>query len=200
MKECTCCGAKFMPQEESDELCPDCIEMTAYIARLKNVGYLLDEYKEFRHYQLEYMDRCELFTRLYEHCGRKLGGFYPPAADEPFHFLVLNLTRYKVVVTFLSSDVTGKVRHSKELTMTKFRRDDGARKVRMAIDAWRESSAQVMETSAGKMRILNYPVKLRVQTDYDKNYGKRWNGPYDYVEIGNYGDTTPFWIVGWIEP
>ena len=83
--------------------------------------------------------------------------------------------------------------------MTEFRTNKGSRSVRVAIDAWKELSTKYMETSAGRMRILNYPVKLRVQTNYDKNYGKMWNGPYDYVEIGNYGDTTPLWIVGLIE-
>jgi len=199
LENCSCCGTEFLPKEDGQELCPDCVEMEAYISRLQKVDYLADTGKELRYYQLEYLDRCELFTRLYEHCGRKLGGFYPPATDEPFHYLVLNLTRYKVVVTFLSSAVTGKVRHSKEVTMTEFRTNKGSRSVRVAIDAWKELSTKYMETSAGRMRILNYPVKLRVQTNYDKNYGKMWNGPYDYVEIGNYGDTTPFWIVGLIE-
>lgn len=41
---------------------------------------------------------------------------------------------------------------------------------------------------------------LRVQTDYDKNYGKEWCGPGDYIESGNnYGDTTDFYIIGVIE-
>ena len=26
--------------------------------------------------------------------------------------------------------------------------------------------------------------------------GKQWNGPYDYIEIGNYGDTKSFYIIG----
>jgi hypothetical protein len=173
--------------------------MEAYISRLKKVDYLSDTYKELRFYQLEYWDRCELFTRLYEHCGRKLGGFYPPATDKPFHFLVLDFVRYKAVVTYLSSSVPGKVRCSTNLTMSEILKKKGESAARRAIDEWRETSTFYMDTSAGKMKILNYPVLLRVQTNYDKNYGKQWNGPYDYIEIGNYGDTTKFWIVGVLE-
>ena len=32
-----------------------------------------------------------------------------------------------------------------------------------------------------------------------KIYGKEWNGPYHYTEIGNYGDTTNFYIIGLLQ-
>ena len=65
------------------------------------------------------------------------------------------------------------------------------------IKKWMPTSTKTISTSAGEMTILNYPVLLRVQTEYDKIYGKEWNGPDDYIEIGNYGDTTNFFIIGY---
>ena len=199
VSECSFCGTKFLPKVEENQLCPDCVEMEAYVSRLQKIDYLADAYKEIRYYQLEYMDRCDLFTKLFESCVNKTGG-YAPESENPYCYLKLRLSnRHTLVVTYLPSSVTGKIKHALDITMTEFRSSSGSRDVWMTIDEWSESCTQFMDTSAGKMRILNYPIRLRVQTDYDKNYGKQWNGPYDYIEIGNYGDTTKFWIIGLLE-
>lgn len=199
VEKCSCCGAKFLPKEDSRELCPDCVEMEAYVSRLQKVDYLSEAYKELRYYQLENLNRTDLFTKLFENCAGKAGGIVPKSED-PFFFLALGFTtRYKVVVTYLPSSVTGRVRYSENVTMTEFRSNQGSYDVREALDEWNELSTHFMDTAAGRMKILNYPVLLRVQTYYDQNYGKIWNGPYDYIEIGNYGDTTKFWIVGVLE-
>ena len=108
----------------------------------------------------------------------------------------MNLYPYKLVITYLPKDVIGRVKHSENVTMTQFRSRKGLLAVRNAIKNWVDNSTHFLDTSAGKMKILNYPVLLRVQTDFDKCYGKQWNGPDDYIEIGNYGDTTNFYIIG----
>ena len=83
--------------------------------------------------------------------------------------------------------------------MTEFRSRKGKLQVYDAIKRWEPTSTSKIDSAAGKMHIINYPILLRVQTEYDKIYGKEWNGPDDYIEIGNYGDTTNFYIIGIIK-
>lgn len=194
--ECSICGEKFHPKNESDIFCPDCVEMQAYTERLKDLSYLQNSYREEKYYMLDYLDRCELFTQLYKNCKMNLGTLSEKDTTDPFYYLVLDFASHKTIVTYVPSEVKGSVRFSENVTMTEFRSKKGAREVRLAIERWLPSSTNYMETSAGRMQILDYPVLLRVQTDFDKNYGKQWNGPYDYIEIGNYGDTTDFQIIG----
>ena len=59
-----------------------------------------------------------------------------------------------------------------------------------------EKAEYFVNTPEGDMAILNNPIKLRVQTDMDRNYGKCWDGQNSYTLIGNYGDTTEFYIIG----
>lgn len=199
VKECIICGEKYLPNPSQKKICPDCIEMESYISRLKEVNYLNGPYKNLKYYSLEYTDRCELFTNLYKSCGAKTEIFFSKEIADPFYYLVLDLFRYKIVVTYISRKVVGNVKFSENVTMTEFRSNKGKYNVREAIARWASDSSQFMEISAGKMRILDYPVLLRVQTSFDKVYGKQWNGPDDYIEIGNYGDTTDFYMIGILE-
>lgn len=197
MEECPCCGEEYIPQNSSQKMCPDCIEMEAYVCRLVNLDFCSRAYKAINYYSLDYIDRCQLFTSLYENCS-ELDNHDKFNSDsyEPFHFLVMSLVGYKTVITHLPKKVTGKVKCSENITMTEFRSRKGKFSVYTAIEQWIDRSTHYMETSAGKMQVLSYPVRLRVQTKYDKIYGKEWNGPDDYIEIGNYGDTTDFYIIG----
>lgn len=194
--DCTICGDKFYPRNEDDKLCPDCVEMRAYNERLKSLPYLQAVFREEKYYMLEYLDRCKLFTELYRNCRMNIATQFTKDDSEPYYYLILGFAGYRIVVSYVPDKIKGLVRFSKNVTMTEFRSKKGARSVRFAIEKWLRKSTEYMDTSAGKMKILSYPVLLRVQTDFDKNYGKQWNGPDDYIEIGNYGDTTEFYIVG----
>lgn len=194
--ECSICGDKFHPQNDGETLCPDCIEMQAYNLRLKNLNYLQNDFLQHNYFYLEYIDRCELFTRLYRNCRMNLGTLFTKDDSDPFYYVIFDFWGYRIVVTYVPGDIKGSVRFSENVTMTEFRSKKGARSVRFAIDKWLRDSTEYMDISAGRMKILSYPVLLRVQTDFDKNYGKQWNGPDDYIEIGNYGDTTDFHIIG----
>lgn len=195
--ECSCCGDDFVPENTSNQLCPDCIEMEAYISRYEQIHYLSLDYKNISYYYLEQIDRCDLFTNLYRHCSDAIGRYgLAQNTDDPFYFLVMDLYPYKLVISYLSKSVIGKVRYSENVTMTQFRTRKGRMEVRDAIANWADKSTHFLDTTAGKMKMLNYPILLRVQTDFDKHYGKLWNGPDDYIEIGNYGDTTDFYIIG----
>lgn len=194
--ECPYCGDEFIPETPEQTACPDCVEMEAYVARLEKMDFLNRSYKTINCYSLDYIDRCDLFTRLYEHCRELEGYKFRESSEPPYHFLVMSMLGYNVVVTYLPSEVVGKVKYSRNVTMTEFRSKKGRFAVHSSISEWEESSKHFLETSAGRMKILNYPILLRVQTDYDKVYGKEWNGPYDYIEIGNYGDTTKFYMIG----
>lgn len=196
MVKCSICGDEFVPESNNQVLCPDCIDMEAYVARIENKDFINCKYREMSCYRLEYMDRCRLFTRLYESCKELEGRVFGDRNDEPFHLLVMRLLGYRVVITYLPQNIVGNVKYSRNLTLTKFRSSDGRLSVHNAISKWDDLSSHYVQTVAGKMKILNYPVLIRVQTEYDKVYGKNWNGPYDYIEIGNYGDTTDFYIIG----
>ena len=150
-------------------------------------------------YMLENINRCDLFTKLYENCEELSEHKFRNTGESPYHFIVMRIINYNVVITYLPSNVIGKVKHSLNITMTKFRSRKGRLDVHCTINNWDETSEDFLMTSAGKMKILNYPILLRVQTEWDKIYGKEWNGPDDYTEIGNYGDTTKFYIIGFLQ-
>ncbi|MBR5513407.1 MAG: hypothetical protein IKV85_05415 [Ruminococcus sp.] len=193
---CRYCDNIFIPESFEQISCPDCIEMQAYINRLKELDFITRSYKEMSCYMLENINRCDLFTKLYENCEELSGHKFRNTGESPYHFIVMRIINYNVVITYLPSNVIGKVKHSLNITMTKFRSRKGRLDVHCTINNWDKTSEDFLMTSAGKMKILNYPILLRVQTEWDKIYGKEWNGPYDYTEIGNYGDTTKFYIIG----
>ena len=189
---CSICGDDFIGG--TDTICPDCENAKAYEHKLQAIDFCSFCYKEFKHYSLEYIDRCAMFTDLYEHCRKSY--LHHNSEEDQFGFIVMDLYGRRIVITHLDPNIRKNSKHSLNITMTKFRSHKGQIDVIHAIDQWLPSSTTYIDTSAGKLRILNYPVLLRVQTKYDKVYGKEWNGPYDYTEIGNYGDTTDFYIIG----
>ena len=196
---CNTCGEDFYPEDGCKNQCPDCVEMEAYKKRLLSSGALERPYDHIAYYQLEYVDRCKLFTKLYRCCTQSEDRLLLSGETELFNYLVMDFFNKRIVITYLPEEIKGNVRFSEDVTMTEFRSKKGRIGVLEAIRNWCDSSADCMNTTAGRMKILNYPVRLRVQTSYDKVYGKQWNGPNDYIEIGNYGDTTEFYVVGILE-
>ena len=195
-RACKICENEFIPASKNECLCPSCVESKAYEKRLKKLDLPGLPYKQLGYDQLDYLDRCKLFTELYSFCKEDFVFQLGKREGEPFNYIVLDIYGRKVVITYLSKEVIGKVMYSENVTMTEFRSKKGRFKVYAALDEWKDTSTTVIKLPAGRMKILNYPVLLRVQTSYDKIYGKEWNGPDDYIEIGNYGDTTDFYIVG----
>lgn len=194
---CPYCKTEFIPESPRSTICPDCANAETYVARLKQVDFQNRAYKRIKYYSLETMDRCELFTQLYVHCEELEGHkFNTKSCESPYHFLVIKMLGHNLVVTYLQPNIIGTVKYLQNITMTEFRSKKGRHAVHNAVYTWATVSNHFMETSAGKMKILNYPILLRVQTSYDKVYGKEWRGPYDYIEIGNYGNTTSFYIIG----
>ena len=194
--ECTICGEEFIPEEEGQHLCPECMDSVAYLQKLKEIDFSEQRVKVMSVYSLDNMDRCKLFTNLYENCRSLVTGQPPRNEDEPFHYIVMSVPGYQAVLTYLPREVTTKVRCSANLTMTELRSQKGRFKVHGAIEHWLEESDQTLTINEGEVQLLHYPVLIRAQTQYDKVYGKEWNGPDDYIEIGNYGDTTDFYIIG----
>lgn len=197
VKECSYCGEKFVPEHSEQTLCPDCIETEKYIARLQTLDFVNCSYKKIDYYSLESINRCSLFTALYKNCwGIDGKSEYSLTSEDGFRFLEMDLYRYKVLVTYLPRHIVGETKYSCNITMTEFRKHRGKSEVFESIEQWLDTADHFMETAAGEMHILIYPILLRVQTELDKVYGKTWNGPDDYIEIGNYGDTTNFYIIG----
>ena len=195
---CRICKNEFIPPKDKDCLCPWCVESKAYEKRLQQLDLPTFPYKQLRYSQLDYLDRCQLFTSLYSFCTEDMAFQLGGREGEPFKYIVLDIFGRKVVVTYLSREVVGGVMCSENVTMTELRSRKGRLKVYEALEEWKKTSTTIIELPVGKMKILNYPVLLRVQTSYDRIYGKEWSGPYDYIEIGNYGDTTNFYIIGTI--
>lgn len=198
-KQCPICDDEYIPELPTDQLCPDCVKMHQYEERITRIDFSSFAYKKVNYSSLEYMDRCKLFTELFVHNNNSPVYNHQKGKSEPFNFIVMNILGYNVMITHLSHDIIKDALHSVNVTMTEFRSRKGRWKVYENIKKWLPTSTKTISTSAGEMTILNYPVLLRVQTEYDKIYGKEWNGPDDYIEIGNYGDTTDFYIIGCIK-
>lgn len=196
-KECLRCGHVFVPSDPKHQYCPDCVDMRQYVDRLKKENFADRTYKAINYYSLENIDRCGLFTELYDFCQIMMGRqIYQRNPGEPFQLLVMDFMGYKTVITYVSQTIRGNAKNSLSITMTDFRKRSGRIRVLNAIRGWLAGGKTFIDTPAGEMKVLDYPVRLRVQTSHDKIYGKEWNGPYDYIEIGNYGDTTDFFIIG----
>ena len=196
--ECPVCGDQFVAKSKNEFLCPDCKNAEDYEQRIQALSLQNVPYKQISYYALAHMDRCALFTELYE-CCRDIHR-RQTNQSEPFNYIAMHFMGKVVVITYLNHGVFENHKYARNVTMTEFRSTKGRMSVNAAVDRWLPVSEKFMETSAGRMQILKYPVLLRVQTEYDKIYGKEWNGPYDYTEIGNYGDTTDFYIIGVLNP
>lgn len=196
MRVCEYCNEEFIAANSDNQMCPDCIEMTSYVERLKEIDYSALNFRKLYYFELENIDRCKLFTHLYENVAHK--NIMSTILDEQelFEYIILDRYSYKLLIAYLPKSVVGRVRHSENVTMTEFRTRRGASRVGNAAREWTQVDLGSIRTQQGLFQIINYPILLRVQTNYDKNYGKQWNGPDDYIEIGNYGDTTDFHIIG----
>lgn len=195
MIECSICGDEFVPNNKSEELCPDCVNMKEYEKRIMKIDFSDYAYKVVSYYSLGYIYRCSLFTKLYENNkGYRVKENLPPEND--YKLIVMDYVRYKLLIAYLPRNIVGNVRNALNVTMTKFRSKKHCYSVYKVVKEWLPSSSKTITTQCGDFNLLAYPILLRVQTDYDKCYGKEWYGPNDYIEIGNYGDTTNFYIIG----
>lgn len=195
-RTCPICSEEFIPKIDSQSVCFDCDSSIMYISRLKSIDFTSRKAKVLSVYDLDTVNRCELFTNLYENCRSLETGKAMRNDAKPFHYIVMHFFCFDAVIAYIPSSITNFVRYSENVTMTELRSGRGKRKVNDAILYWLPKSNYKITLSEGDMTVLNYPVLLRVQTKYDKNYGKEWNGPGDYIEIGNYGDTTEFYFIG----
>ncbi|MBQ9167113.1 MAG: hypothetical protein IJX67_01725 [Oscillospiraceae bacterium] len=194
--ECPVCGEEYIPDNDNQHLCPDCMDSVAFMEKLQEIDFSSQVAKVMSVYALDNMDRCKLFTNLYENCRALHTGKETRNDEEPYHYLVMTIIGYKAVVTYLPREITTRVQPSANVTMTELRSTKGRYRVRAAIDRWVDESDHTLNIREGEVQLLHYPVLIRAQTEYDKVYGKEWNGPDDYIEIGNYGDTTDFYVVG----
>ena len=194
MKKCSICGDEFV--SEASSFCPECEKSKEYIKRLQTMDFCSVPYKKLSYYSLEYINRCDLFTNLFINCTDHPAYQNKKTEIDPCNFIVLDIFGKKVVITYLNKNIYGDNRFSLNLTMTQFRSRKGKSEVYKTLNAWLPTSENILTTAVGSMHILNYPILLRVQTEFDKIYGKEWNGPDDYIEIGNYGDTTDFYMIG----
>ena len=196
--KCNICQGEYIPKNK-EKICPDCIEMKQYIKRLEKINFEAQKFITMSLYNLENVNRCKLFTELYDSCIDLEYSYREPRNKDPFHLLIISVMNYDVVITYLPSEIIGNVKYSKDITLTEFRRRKVYSSVVGKIKYWVKIIEKYTVTSAGKMKVLGYPIRLRIQTKYDKIYGKEWNGRGYYTEIGNYGDTTDFYIIGIIE-
>jgi hypothetical protein len=188
--KCPICDDEFISQDE--KVCPDCIDMINYIERLKRVDFGKYRINQVSYGELDYLDRCKLFTDLFSNNNELPLG----ANKDDKECLVIEAYGLKMVTVYLPNHIVGNVRYIKNVTMTEFRRRKIIDSIYFKIHHWLPKCDDVVDVEDKKMTLLKYPILLRVQTEFDKVYGKNWNGPDDYIEIGNYGDTTDFYIVG----
>lgn len=197
-KNCIICCDDYI-SEKGEKICPDCIEMEQYMDRLNKIDFKSQKFIKTSLYNLQNIDRCELFTNLYDSCLDLVKLYCKSRSKNPCHLLIMSIMNYDVVITYLPDDIVGNVRYSESITLTEFRHKKVYSSVEKKIKYWMEKIQKSVITAAGEMKILGYPIQLRIQTKYDKVYGKRWDGYGYYTEIGNYGDTTNFYIIGIID-
>lgn len=198
-RNCPICNEVFVPNVETQSLCFDCADSEIYIHSLERIDFSSRKAKLMTTYDLENVNRCYLFTCLLDNCRFRENRMLPQNGREAFHYIIFRFLGYDAVVTYIPRSIMLNVCCSANVTMTEFRSNRGKQKVSNAITRWLSKSNHKISLPEGDMLVLNYPVLLRVQTEYDKNYGKEWNGPDDYIEIGNYGDTTNFYLIGVLE-
>lgn len=194
--KCPVCCKEFIQDEEDQHLCPDCLNATEYMELTQKIDFSSGQAKVMNVSSLDYMDRCKLFTNLYDNCHSLEIGQPSLNQEETFHYLIMTLYTHAMILTYLPWRIASKIQYSENVTMTELRSKKGQHKVCTAINRWLSKSDHVLSISEGNVRLLHYPVLVRAQTAHDKNYGKQWDGPYSYIEIGNYGDTTNFYIIG----
>lgn len=194
--ECPICGDEFIPDTEDQTVCPECVDAIDYMEEVQKIDFSSRQAKVMSVYSLDVIDRCKLFTNLYENCRALETGKEAYNTDKPYHYIIMSILGYNAVLTYLPRELSGKIRNSANVTMTELRSSKGRSRVYSAIKKWLPDSDHALTIPEGKVQLLHYPPLIRAQTEYDKVYGKEWNGPDDYIEIGNYGDTTDFYIIG----
>ena len=165
---------------------------------MKSIDFSTQSHKTIDDSFLEYLSSRQLFTKLYENCV-SLGSneLLQHNTHNSFHFLKMSIPGYDIVITYLNRNISKKVKYSTDLTTIELRSRRGKRKVFSAIRKCENSSLFHVETSAGTMKILNYPIQLRVKTEYNRIYDKESNSPDRYTNLlGNHSDTTDFYIIG----
>ena len=111
-------------------------------------------------YNLENVNRCKLFTELYDSCIDLEYSYREPRNKDPFHLLIISVMNYDVVITYLPSEIIGNVKYSKDITLTEFRRRKVYSSVVEKIKYWVKIIEKYTVTSAGKM-------KFRYLYDYE---------------------------------
>lgn len=111
-------------------------------------------------------------------------------------FIKIGLMGCTVLAMHLPEKVMKSIECSYTLTMTELKKSMSRMVLYSRMEEWVENAQHFVETSVGPMAILANPIRLRVQTEKDRHYGKCWDRNGNCTLIGNYGDTTNFYIIG----
>ena len=65
--KCNICQGEYIPKNK-EKICPDCFEMKQYIKRLEKINFEAQKFITMSLYNLENVNRCKLFTELYDSC------------------------------------------------------------------------------------------------------------------------------------
>ena len=142
----------------------------------------------------DYREREEgVFQRNYFDCWN-LNRENVEAAE--FWMIEFSLIGCTVAAMHLPRSIVENSHCSKSVTLSELKKRDNKMVMSAIIADENKKAKHFVETTEGVMALLNNPIKLRVQTAKDRQYGKCWDGPNSYTLIGNYGDTTDFYIIG----
>lgn len=195
--DCSICGKKFVPNSKRKDVCPSCGDRRAYVERLKTLDFSVRVGVQVDYDNLGHLDLCELFTSLHRSCYALFNIYALPQSKSPVHYIVMNFKGYRIVITFLQTEIKGNLPWIPSMTMTEFKKRDHREEVLSALRYWLPKSTETIILPEGEMTVLYSPVMLKVQTDDDKNYRKEFDGYGGYIQTGNnWGDTTDFYIIG----
>lgn len=118
--ECSICEYEFISGDKNQTLCPECIDATEYLEMTQKIDFSSRRAKVMSVYDLDYIDRCQLFTDLYLSCSslEENSVWKKKEVPNPYHYLIMRIFGHQAVVTYLPRGITQKIRHSANITVT----------------------------------------------------------------------------------
>ena len=191
--KCAVCGCEFIDESKEKLLYNDCETREGYKEYIESLNFQDLCIESFSFHRFKNMRTLNLMSRLRHYYDSVI---YPPPTEDEKSFDILLLYTYfgKLVIVW---DLPQKFASLSEhrCTLTALKRDG-------YFHLFDNSTCEKMMTKdIGNNKIFHVwkaPYHLKAQTYADMNYGDRWKGRYMVYEGNKYGDTSDFYILGYI--
>lgn len=193
IRTCLRCGTEFQIWDGNTKYCKECKLFVDYYEYIKALDLSVLRSKEIHMYYFKDSRTKKLMGRLqhyYEHLSNYTDD---PEKDQSFDVLLLDTVLGKLVVMYILPKHFRKIING-ACTLTKFKQD-----AYLALFDDKYPVEFVKEISADEnLNVWKNPYGLEAHTEANENYGSRWEGG-ELVEEGDYfGETSTFFIIGYI--